>query len=144
MSIWYAEIESYIVSYLDYQLVQQDDAPYPSLFCTTTKKNSITEDETSVSGRLPTLYVHSELVEKGNDLENSSVNAVRSTVQLVVYAEDRATCSDIAYQTAEEMKKLAFDVPQFPAIVEYKNIYLASMICRRIISRTDSDIVPQQ
>lgn len=131
--LWFTKIEPTILTRLQYYLSEKENAPFPDLICTTTKKN-LTETEDTVTGQFPTLYLFTQNVETGNDLDNISVNGVRSTTEITVYDNlSKERCEQIASSALSVMKSMRFNVPKLPLCTEYKNIYLANIICRRIV-----------
>lgn len=130
---WYTKIEPTILTRLKYYLSEIDNAPFPDLICTTTKKN-LTETETTVTGQFPTLYLYVKNTETGNDLDNITINGVNSTAEITVYDNlSKERCEEIASAAISVMKSLRYNTPNLPLCTEYKNIYLANSINRRII-----------
>ena len=129
--LWYTKIEPTILTRLQYYLSEKEDAPFPDLICTTTKRN-ITETEEAVTGQFPTLYMFVKNKEIGNDLENITVNGVDSTLKLTVYDNvSKERCEQIINAALAVIKSMRFSAPDLPLCTEYKNIYLADAICRR-------------
>ena len=128
---WYTTIEPTILTRLQYYLSEKENAPYPDLICTTTKRN-LTETEESVSGQFPTLYLTVRNAEIGNDLENIAICGTNTTAKITVYDNlSKERCEEIANAAMAVMKSMKFNAPTLPLCTEYKNIYLANIICRR-------------
>lgn len=136
---WYSEIESNILTHIQYMLTEKMDAPFPELNCTTSSQNENIEG----IALFPTLYIHLlPPVEMGNDLENVSVNAVRATFDFQVYSnKSEDECMKILTQCISEMKKLHFNVPLFPDPQTNDKKYFAIARFSRVIGNGDSDIV---
>lgn len=139
---WFSEIESTIITVLQYYLVETTSAPFPNLKCTTSNKNESVEGV----GSFPTLYVHMlPPMEMGNDLQNESVNAIRATFELQVFSNKSETeCRKIMNACIKEMKKLRFNVSMFPDPQIINGVYVALARFTRVIGAGDSDIVPQE
>lgn len=139
---WYSEIESTIFTVLQYNLALKDSAPYPELNCTTSSQNESLENVAD----FPSLYVHLlPAVVIGNDLENSTINAVNATVELQVYSNVSETqCVKIMNAAILEMKKLHFNVPMLPDPQTVDKKYFAIARFRRVIGAGDNDIVAQE
>ena len=141
MDNWYSKIESTIITRLQYYL--HGSPLFENLLCTTTTKNLV-EDETTVSGNFPTLYLQVRNAETGQDLDNVDVNAVNCTARITIYSNTtKEDCSDIADAALAVMKTMRFNVPELPLVTEYKNIYLASITCRRMIGAGDKDMLAE-
>lgn len=139
---WYSEIESTIFTLLQYVLVEQASAQFPSLNCTTSSQNESLENIDD----FPALYVHLlPLLEVGNDLYNMDVTAVRATVELQVYSNVSETeCMKIMNVCISEMKKLRFNVSMFPDPQTTNKKYFALARFTRVIAGGDADIVPRE
>lgn len=136
---WYSEIESNILTQIQYVLTEKLDAPFPELNCTTSSQNDTIEGVAV----FPTLYIHLlPPVEMGNDLENVSVNAVRATFDFQVYSnKSEDECMKILSQCIAEMKRLHFNVPMFPDPQTNDKKYFAIARFSRVIGSGDSDII---
>ena len=78
---WFSQIESKVLTYIQYMLKDKLLAPYPNLNCTT--KNQNTTPYTS----FPTLYIHVLTpLEQAQDLENNEVNSVLATLEFQVFS----------------------------------------------------------
>ena len=108
---WVSQIESDVLTYIQYQLIEKVDAPFPSLNCTTANENETVEGVSD----FPTLYVHLlPPVEIGNTLFNDDVCAVRATFELQFYSLSQTELKDIIDACIRIMKHLQFNVPLFP------------------------------
>lgn len=129
---WFSEIESRIYTQVSYMLTERDDAPYPDLKCTTVSQNTVVN--------FPTLYLHElQPVEAGNDLDNTTVNAVLSTIEIQVWSnESEKHCKDILTAAIVEMKRLRFNVTMFPNVTTDNKIAWGVARFRRMIGAGDS------
>lgn len=135
--LWFTKIEPTILTRLQYYLSEIENAPFPDLVCTTTKRN-LTETEDTVTGQFPTLYLFTSNVETGNDLDNITVNGVKCTTEITVYDNlSKERCEQIANSALAIMKSMRFNSSKLPLCTEYKNIYLANAISRRVIGAGD-------
>lgn len=134
---WVSQIESTIFTYLQYVLVEKENAPFPNLNCTTSGEAYGTD--------FPTLYVHLlPPVETGNDLWNGEIVAIRATFELQVYSDkSESECSKIMTACIMEMKKLHFNIPMFPDLQTSNKKYYAIARFSRVIANGDSEIVPK-
>ena len=139
---WYSEIESTIFTLLQYVLVEQIGAPYPTLNCTTSSQNESLENVDD----FPALYVHLlPPVEMGNDLYNEDIAALRATLELQVFSdESESECRQIMNACIKEMKKLHFNISMFPDPQTADKKYYAIARFTRIVAGGDEDIVPQE
>ena len=139
---WYSEIESTIFTLLQYVLVEKDDAPYPTLNCTTSSQNESLENVDD----FPALYVHLlPSQELGHTLLNEDVTAIRATVELQVFSnQSEKECLEIMNACIKEMKKLHFNISMFPDAQAANKKYFAIARFTRVIGGGDSDIVPQE
>lgn len=132
MDNWFAEIEAKVFTQIEYMLALKTDAPYPDLKCTTVSQNTVVN--------FPTLYLHElQAVEAGNDLYNSTVNAVISTIEIQVWSnENEKKCKDILSTAIVEMKKLRYNVIMFPDVVTDRNIAWGVARFRRMVGSDDT------
>lgn len=138
---WFSEIESTIFTVLQYNLVEREDAPFPSLNCTTSSQNESLENVSD----FPTMYVHLlPAVSIGDDLEQASVNAINATFQIEVYSnKSESQCIKIMNAVIDEMNKLHFRVPSLPDAQTVDKKYYAIARFNRVIGSGDTDIVAE-
>lgn len=107
--------------------------------------NTTSESVDPTNAVFPTLYIHElEPVERGQDLDNTTVNAILCTIQADVFTHTKADCTKILRLTTAQMKLLRFNVPAMPiAIQESADVWHGVVRFRRIIGNGDSDIVLQ-
>ena len=122
--------------------MEKEDAPYPSLNCTTSSQNESVENIDD----FPALYVHLlPPVELGNDLYNEVIAALRATVELQVFSDNSEDeCRQIMNACIREMKKLHFNISMFPDPQTADKKYFAIARFTRIVAAGDADIVPQE
>lgn len=106
---------------------------YSTLNCTTKGENVGT-------AQFPTLYMKElPAVEIGNDLDNTTVNAVMCTIEIQVFTKnDEAKCKSIMNDAVLEMKRFRFNATAMP-IVETNN-YISSGVARfrRVVGSGDT------
>lgn len=132
MDNWFAEIESKVFTQVSYMLAEKTEAPFPDLNCTTVSQNTVV--------KFPTLYLHElQPVEAGNDLNNASINAVLSTIEIQVWSnESEKKCKDILTAAILEMKRLRYNVTLFPNVTTDSKIAWGVARFRRMIGNGDS------
>lgn len=129
---WFAQIESQVFTRISYMLTEREDAPFPDLKCTTVSQNTITH--------FPTMYLHElQPVEAGNDLDNTTVNAVLSTMEVMVWSNDSEKhCKDIMSAVILEMKRLRYNVTMFPVVQTDSKIAKGVARFRRMVGAGDT------
>ena len=126
--MWWSEIEDKVYTYVESYITED----YPTLNCTT-KGDNIADLQ------MPTLYLH-ELpsVETGQDLNNTTVNAVISTIEIVVYTNTtESECKQIVSKAISLMKGLRYNISAFPDVVTQNNVAMAVARFRRVIGMSD-------
>ena len=139
---WFSQIESTIFTLLQYELVEKDLAPFPSLNCTTSSENETLDGISD----FPALYVHMLAPQEvGNTLSNFDVCAIRATFELQVFSnKSESECRKIMNACLLEMKKMSFNIPSFPDPQTNNKKYFALARCSRIIAGGDADIVTHE
>lgn len=136
---WFAGIESTVFTVVEHKLKYKEQAPFPKLFCTT-KNENWTESGTA---NFPSLYLH-ELapIERGQDLEGKTVNAVLCTIEIQVYSnKSEQEVRKIMTKAILAMKSLGFEVTMFPDPTTNNKVSSAVARFRRMIGGGDTDIV---
>lgn len=101
---WYAELESRLFTIFRTRLA----AKIYNVKCTT-------KDQQIIERNFPMVYFHElEQMEIGNDLDNTSINAVNETIQIQVYAKNDEDCRNITTESVVQMKKLRFNINAMP------------------------------
>lgn len=134
--LWYEEIEDTIVSYIDYKL-RQTLVEFPDLFVTT----EISDDYP----KFPTVAITQlEPLERGQDLDNTTINAILSTFQIMVTDnESRERCRKVLNECLRLMKAYRFNVIGMPIFTKTDTdsgrLYQGVIRCRRLIGNGDKD-----
>lgn len=126
---WWTEIEYKVFTYIKYYMSDI----YPEMNFTT-KNQNIDDIE------FPTLLLH-ELtpVETGQDLDNTTVNAIISTIEIVVYTDTTETeCKEIIGEATSLMKRLRFNISALPIVTTNNNISMAVARFNRVIGMDDT------
>lgn len=129
MDNWYSEIENKVLTYVKAYMKEE----YPDIDVTS-KAYDVYPTE------FPALYLH-ELspVEVGQDLDNTTVNAVLSTIEIQVFTDGTETdCRGIMTDAISLMKKLRYNVVTFPDVLTNNNIAFAVARFRRVIGSGDA------
>lgn len=104
--MWFKDIENRLLSRVKAVLRAKYDATYKDLAVTT--KRAIYEPTA-----LPTVYFHFNVEERGNDLENTGINAVQMTIQVKVYvsaSQGIGVAEELSYQVMQTLKEASFNV----------------------------------
>lgn len=132
---WFSQIESRIFTLVSYRVRKALEDDFPSIKCTT-------EGQSTSKPYFPTWYLHElQPLEVGQDLENTTVNAVMETIEIVVYAKTKSDASKIMTETIIQMKALAFIITMMPITSSDGNVYSSVARFRRLIGSGDVDIV---
>lgn len=124
----YTEILDRVFTQVSYMLKKK----YPGLNCTTKGQNI-------GASQFPTLYMH-ELapLEVGNDLENVTINAVQSTIEIQVFTENNETlCKQIMSEAVLEMKRFRFSVIAMPIVDTDGDVTSGVSRFRRLVGSGD-------
>jgi len=135
MSEWYENIESTLFTQIAYMLKNADNAPFPNLHCRAT-------NEIVTPAQFPTLYLHEEQEETGQDLENQTVNAVNSTVYIRVWTNTTEyDCKEVLRAATKELKRFRYNVKNLPTAQLNNKIAFGEIMAFRVIGNGDTDIV---
>ena len=106
---------------------------YPNTFFTT--DNRILDNP-----NFPTIYTHLlSTQERGNDLENLTINAVLATVQVEVYDnESQDSANEVMNYVVDTMKSMAFSIIQMPENMNTSSTYRMVARFRRMIGSSDT------
>ena len=128
---WYLQIQNKVITQIEYMMKKK----YPKLICTT-------KNENGQPAKFPTLYLHElQPVEQGQDLTNETVNAVLSTIEIMVWTNTTETdCRNIIGETVNQMKLLQFNVIGMPIVQVNDKVSCGVMRCRRMIGNGDKII----
>lgn len=130
---WFGFLESTIFSRVSQGLTTEYG---DTLNCTMDEINGIPAE-------FPTMeLLELEPVEIGQDLSNETVNAVRETIQIRLFAQDKETLKRLCRLATVEMKKLRFNVTAMFFVRQVDaDVYFAAGRFRRVIGGDDRDIV---
>ena len=105
---------------------------YPALNCTTKSENGLPAE-------FPTLYLHElEPIERGQDLTNETVNAVLSTMEIVIWTNTTEDdCRKMLAEAVNQMKHLQFNIIGMPVVVTNDKISRGVIRCRRLVGNGD-------
>lgn len=132
---WFSQLESRIFTLVSYRVKKALSTKYPKIKYTA-------EGQSDSSPHFPTWYMHEiQNVETGQDLENSEINAVMQSIEIIVYAKDKKEAKEIMTESVVQMKALRYNVVAMPIITTDGNVYSNIARFRRIIGAGDSDIV---
>lgn len=125
---WYLQIQSRVFTQVEYMLKKK----YPKLICTT-------KNENGQPAVFPTLYLHElEPIERGQDLQNETINAVLCTIEIQVWTNTTETdCRNIIAEAVNQMKALQFNIVAMPIVEVSDKISWGVIRCRRIIGNGD-------
>jgi hypothetical protein len=123
----YTEILDRVFTQVSYMLKKK----YPKLNCTTKRENI-------GDSQFPTLYMSELQTEVGNDLENVTINAVQSTIEIQAYTKNSETyCKEIMSEAVTEMKRFRFYVISMPTVTTSGEITTGVARFRRIVGSGD-------
>lgn len=131
---WYSQIESTILTYVQYMLQEKQSAPFPNLNCTT-------KSQSTKPSEFPTLYLHNLTpVESAQDFENDEVNAVLATIEIQIFSnQSESEVNKIVTQAISCMKDLRWNVTMFPDPQTNDKISYAITRFRKLV--TENDII---
>lgn len=131
--LWFTQLESKVFSQIEYMLKSRADAPFPDLKCTTVS-------QTAMPAHFPTMYIHElEPVERGQDLNNTTVNAVLHTVEIQVWTnKGQSNCKGILAKAIHELKRLRYNIIMFPKVSTNNGISWGAIRARRMVGAGDN------
>lgn len=102
--------------------------------------NFTNDDRLPDNPSFPTVYVHELLsVEKGNDLDNVTINAVLSTFQIEVYDNVSSENAKIVMNyVCETMKSMGFTIISMPEFRNNQSYYRRVARFKRMIGSGDT------
>lgn len=130
---WFGFLESTIFSRVSSGLISEYGEP---INCTMDEINGIPTE-------FPTMELRElEPVEIGQDLTNETVNAVRETIQIRLFAQDKEVLKKLTRLATVQMKSLRFNVTAMFFVRQLDaDVYFAAGRFRRVIAAGDKDIV---
>ena len=98
-----------------------------------------TESNVAEPTKFPTVHFE-ELtpVERGNTLDNTSVNALIDTFQVTVYTQNRGDVKTVMDACCLAMKQLRFNITSFPLYDTNHDIKFGVARFRRLVGESDS------
>ena len=132
MDNWFAQIESTVLTYLQYMLCEKTGALYPNLNCTTKSQSTKPSD-------FPTLYLHSLTpIERDQDLENDAINSVLSTLEIQVFSNQSETeAKKIMTDVVLLMKSLRWSITMLPDPQTNDKISYCIARFRKLVTESD-------
>lgn len=133
---WYSKIQDKVFTVMSTRMKKALKKSFPGTNYTTSSWN---EDDPV----FPTWCLRRlSWVEVGNDLENTSVNAVNVTFEVKVFTKDESSCEEILAETISQFKALRFNVVMMPIIERnMRNYYNGAIRATRIIGGGDNDLI---
>lgn len=131
MALWTSDLEGMIFTIIKAKFPEHLKTKYPDIFFT---NSNITESDP----KFPAIYFHEMSgVEQGNDIENTTVNAVLASYQVDVFSNiSQSDAKEVMYAVCEIMKGLRFSIINMP---EFQNtdVYRSTATFRRMIGAND-------
>ena len=137
---WYEQIEDNILSYVKTVLNGKGYKPR----ITSILDKTVVDDD-GVPKKFPTVYFHSlQPAEVGNDLENTDINAILTTIEIQVFSNDYNECQSLWSLTLDCMKSLRFNVPMLPITSKMGDYFSSVARYRRVVGAGDSELITQE
>lgn len=133
---WFMKIEPSVFTIFKTRM----SGKFPDVFYTTANQD-VNER------KFPCVFIREvEQVETGNDLDNVTINAVRSSFRVQVFSKTAAENRSIMAEAVLQLKKMRFNVISMPVFASErdKSVFLSDARFSRIIGGGDRDIVPQE
>lgn len=125
----FSQILSRVFTQVSYQLKKK----YSGLNCTT-------KGENLGEAKFPTLYMRElPAMEMGNDLENTTINAILCTIEIQVFTKnDETKCKEIMNQAVVEMKRFRFNTTAMPIVETRDTVSTGIARFRRVVGSGDT------
>ena len=129
---WVTQIEENVTSYIDASL-------------TATMDILVTSDEyTGDTAEFPAVYIREMTQQEiGQDIEGNSIDGVRSTFEINVYANTYTECKEISTKVMLLMKELRFQVIASPLHTRSNGFYRSVSRYRRDIGGGDIELITE-
>lgn len=104
--MWFNDIENRLFSRVKAVLKAKYGTTYKDL-------NVTTNEAVYEATQLPTVYLHFNVDERGNDLENTTINAVSMYIRVKVIVSDEqglGAARDLSYCVMQALKEARFNV----------------------------------
>lgn len=131
--MWTSEIQSRVFSRVKNKGTKALKASYPNIYFTTS-------DKVQTNPKFPTIYLHEVgSVEQGQDLDNTSINAVLFTIQIdVTDNESQNRVNEVMGEIVSIMKSMRFSVVTMPEFQNTDSIYRSTARFRRMIGNEET------
>lgn len=129
---WVMKLEPMIFTVLKTKLVKQFKTKFPKINVTDTNRNSTEPEYPSIMlQQLP-------FVERGQDLEGSSINAILCSFQIDVYTNTTQTDADtIMSEIIDIFKSMKFTINAFPSFANTSTYFRSTLRVERMIGADD-------
>ena len=129
---WFFDIENVVFTNIKVNATKKLKDKFPKI-------NFTASNRTQGSPIYPTVYIHENAgAEKGNDLENKTINAVESNIQIEVITDtSKDDAKKIASVCSGIIKNMSFDITSLPVFEEGSSYYRLIMRCSRIFGNAD-------
>lgn len=130
--MWFSKISSIVFTRVKTLVSKRLKKTYPNL-------NFTDSDKEQKNPQFPTVYIH-ELpgIERGQDLDNTTINAVLTTMQIDVIdnvSQNRA--NKVMGEVISAMKSMRFSVVSMPEFQNTTGTYRQTARFRRVIGSSD-------
>ena len=131
--MWISDIESIVLARVKSNVMEKLKTKYPNLFFTTSDRNQS-------NPKFPTvLFRELSSAERGNDLENTHVNAYQCMIQVdVIDNLSQSRAKEVMRYILDEMKKMSFSIIQPPTPDNNSDTYRVVSRFRREIGWNDT------
>lgn len=129
---WFFDIENLVFTNIKVNASKKLKDKFPNI-------NFTTSNRTQGSPIYPTVYIHeNEGQEKGQDLENKTINAVLSNIQVEVITDtSKDDAKKIASVCTDILKNMSFNITALPVFEEGSSYYRLIMRCSRTFGNAD-------
>lgn len=131
--VWFSYLESRIFTLVKTEMKKK----YPDV-------NYTSKSTSAAISQFPTIVIKEiDQRELGMDLDNTTVNAVRETIQIEVYSDQNASseCESLSRQAFMVMKKLRFNGTGRGILFRDGDIWERADTFVRVIGNGDTDLV---
>lgn len=129
---WFLNLKAILFTHFEKKVRDTLDGAFPNIFFTI-------EDSNTEPTKLPSvLFAELTPLETGNNLDNTSVNAIWETIQVTVYSNQRSDVKKIMGACMTAMKSLRFNVTGFPLYETNHDIKFGVARFRRLVAERDS------
>lgn len=132
MSDWSQDVDSMVFSLIKARFSTKLKTKYPNIRFTN-------QDSSGSSAKFPTVKIKlTTMNERGQDLENTSINAVDAIFQVDVMTNiSQSEANEVMTELLSLFKALRFNISTIPILSKEGDIYRSTMRCRRIIGSND-------